>query len=236
MVNNSNHTLVTLALAAISLIVTAPLAQAEVHSQSKELIVMQPQDLPEQAQLPGNSFFLHSDNSGDTFLYVEQQQGARLSVFDVTDPAHIKVVSSTVLSTPGAYDFVRPLAGNAELVRFRDEKGVAVLDLHKAKQPSLHMVPALADPGQTVALGESGFLGINEPYNYVRAVPRDFQVVDISAPSDPTLLTTVKQVKHRVVRDETGTTFLLGSDGLTIIRRTSVEKDHNTELMQQQGN
>lgn len=43
---------------------------------------------------------------------------------------------------------------------------------------------------------------------------------------NPTLLTTVKQVKHRVVKDDTGTTFLLGSDGLTMIRRASVEADN----------
>jgi hypothetical protein len=57
--------------------------------------VVQPKDLPEQAQMPGNSFFLYSDSAGSTYLYVEQQQGARLTAFDVTDPSKIKVVVST---------------------------------------------------------------------------------------------------------------------------------------------
>jgi hypothetical protein len=77
---------------------------------------------------------------------------------------------------------------------------------------------------------------INEPYNYTLAVPRDYQVIDISSPSDPLLVTTVKEVKHRVVNGDTGTTFLLGSGGLTVIRRLSVENDYKTHLMQLSSN
>lgn len=90
-------------------------------------------------------------------------------------------------------DIIRPLGGGAELVRFRDGKGVGVLDLSKADHPSLRMVAAIMDPGQTQPLGETGFLGVDEPYNYVRATPRDDQVVDISTPSDPVLLITVSR-------------------------------------------
>ena len=98
------------------------------------------------------------------------------------------------------------------------------------------MVSALLDPGQTQSLGETGFLAVNEPYNYVRAVPRDFQVVDISTPDNPVLLTTVKQVKHQVANNDMGTTFLLGSDGLTVVRRISVENDYATHQQQMSGN
>src|ERR1700730_8597429 len=73
-------------------------AGAEIRSRSKDLVVMEARDLPELAQIPGHSLFLHSDNAGNTYLYVEQQQGARLSVFDVTDPARIKLVVSTPLA------------------------------------------------------------------------------------------------------------------------------------------
>ncbi|WP_158792827.1 hypothetical protein [Granulicella sp. L60] len=220
----------------LAILMTPVVVEAEIHSTSKEIVVMDPHDLPEQAKLPGNSLFLHSDDAGSTYLFVEQQQGARLSVFDVTDPARIKMVSTTALNVSGAFDFIRPLDGRAELVRFRDGKGVAVLDLHKPSKPALHMVDALADLGLTQPLGESGFLAVNEPYDYVRATPRDFQVVDISIPSDPKLLATVKQVKHRVVNEDTGTTFLLGSDGLTVVRRLSVEYDYKVRQMQMQGN
>ncbi len=69
-------------------------AHAEVHSKMNELIVVRPKDLPEQAEMPGNSFFLYSDNAGSTYLYVEQQQGARLchsryALLDVADARHI---------------------------------------------------------------------------------------------------------------------------------------------------
>jgi hypothetical protein len=208
----------------------------EIRSKSNDLIVVQPRDLPEQAQIQGNSFFLYSNGENNTYLYIEQQQGARLTTFDVTDPSKIKLVGSITLTVPGAFDFVRPLDGHGELVRFRDNKGVAVLDLHNVKAPSLRMISGLSDSGSTQSLGETGFLMIDEPYNYVRTTPRDYQVVDISVPSQPVLLTTVKEVRHQVVKDDTGTTFLLGSEGLTVVRRISVENDYKTHLIQMSSN
>ena len=209
----------------------------ETQSKSRDLIVEGPSNLPEQAHAPGNSCFLYFDGNGSAYLYVEQQQGTRLSVFDVTDPSEIRLTSSIPLSVPGTFDFVRPLDGRAELVRFRDNLGVGILDLQKAKKPSIRMIESLFEPGSTEPLGEKAFLMINEPYNrFVRAVPRDYQVIDISAPSDPVVLATVKQVKHKVVNRNTGTTFLLGGEGLTVIRRTSVESDYKVHLMQQSSN
>src|SRR5258708_12276155 len=70
---------------------------AEIRSKSQELIVVQPHDLPEGAQMPGNSLFLHSDGSGGTYLYIEQQQCAHLTIFDFTDPRKTK---SPVSVTP----------------------------------------------------------------------------------------------------------------------------------------
>src|SRR6202789_2716511 len=129
---------------AATVLATSP-AEAEIRQKSNDLVVMEARDLPEQAQLPGNSLFLHSDNAGNTYLYVEQQQGARLSVFNVTDPARIKLVVSTPLATKGAFDFVRPLGDHAELVYFRDSHKEAVLDLRKTKRPVLRMVSTVTD-------------------------------------------------------------------------------------------
>ena len=225
----------TLSFIAIATLV-APLAgHAEIRSKSRDLVVMEPRDISEQAQLPGNSLFLHPDNAGRTFLYIEQQGGKRLSVFDVSDPGKIKLVSSTPLATSGAFDFVRPLGETAELVRFRDGIRVAVLDLRKAKKPNLILEPALAAQMTTEALGETAFLAVSEVYNYAPATPRDYQIVDISKPYDPALLTTVKQVKHRAVNSETGTTFLLGSDGLTVVRRTRVEEEYKSNSVDPHG-
>lgn len=227
--------IVCTAIAVTASLFLAVQAHAEVRSKTNDLIVVQPKDLPEQAQIPGNSFFLYSDSAGSTYLYVEQQQGAQLTAFDVTDPSKIKVVASTPITGPGAFDFVRPLGRHGELVRFRDNKSVAVLDLHRVKSPMLHTINGLSEGGATEELGESGFLMVNEPYNYVRATPRDYQVVDISSPTEPTLLATVAQVRHKLVKNDTGTTFLLGSEGLTVIRRPRVEDEYKVHQIQMQN-
>jgi hypothetical protein len=210
-------------------------AQAEIHSKSKDLVVMEARDLPEQAQTPGNSLFLHSDNAGSTYLYIEQEQGARLSVFDVTDPARIKLVVSKPLAAQGAFDFVRSLGDDAELVYFRGNRKEAVLDVRKAKRPELRMISAMTDLGAAEPLGESGFLVRTQAHAYTPAVARDYQVMDIAG-SIPTRLATVNEVKHRVTNDYTGTTFLLGSDGLTVVRQLSVENDYKEQQLQTQGN
>ena len=138
--NNTIKSTLAFGLVVAAAVLTST-AGAEIHSRSKELVVMEPRDLPEQAQAPGNSLFLHSDNAGSTYLYVEQLQGTRLSVFDVTDPARIKVVLSAPLATEGAFDFVRPLGDNAELVYFRQNQKEAVLDLRNPRRPMLRMIP-----------------------------------------------------------------------------------------------
>jgi hypothetical protein len=225
----------TLALVFTAAVLTTSSAEAEIHSKSKDLVVMEARDLPEQAQTPGNSLFLHSGNAGSTYLYVEQQQGARLSVFDVTDPARIKLVVSKQLAAQGAFDFVRPLGDDAELVYFLDNRKEAVLDVRKAKRPELRMIPAMTDLGAAEALGESGFLVRSQAHTYTPAVARDYQVLDVAAPI-PAELAAVKNVKHRATNDATGTTFLLGSEGLTVVRRPRVEQEYKVQQLQMEGN
>jgi hypothetical protein len=232
--NNTIKSTLALGLVVAAAVLTST-AQAEIHSKSKQLVVMEPRDLPEPAQAPGNSLFLHSDNAGSTYLYVEQQQGARLSVFDVTDPARIKLVVSTPLAAEGTFDFVRPLGYNAELVYFRDGQKEAVLDLREAKRPVLRMISTVTDLGPVESLGQSGLLATSQPYNYVPASGRNYHVIDIAA-SAPAQLAAVNDVRHRVTNDETGTTFLLGPNGLTVIRRLRVESDYRAHQMQTQGN
>lgn len=232
--NNIIKSTLALGLVVAAAVLTST-AGAEIHSRSKELVVMEPRDLPEQAQAPGNSLFLHSDNAGSTYLYVEQQQGTHLSVFDVTDPASIKLVMSMPLPAEGAFDFVRPLGYNAELVHFRDGQREAVLDLRKAKRPVFRVTSTVTDLGPAESLGESGLLATSQTYKYVPAIGRNYQVIDIAG-SAPTQLATVEDVRHRVTNTETGTTFLLGPNGLTVVRRLSVENDYKMQQMQMQGN
>lgn len=227
--NNIIKSTLTLGVAAAALVVATIPTLAEVHSKSKELVVMEARDLPEQAQMKGNSLLLHSDSAGTTYLYVEQQQGTRLAVFDVTDPAHIKLAASATLPAEGVFDFVRSLGDNAELVYFRDGQKEGVLDLRKAKKPVLRSISVATDLGSAQPLGQSGLLAVNDSYKYVPAVARDYQIVDISA-ADPTLLATVKEVKHVATKDDSGTTFFLGSDGLTVVRQISVETDYKSQM------
>ncbi len=54
-------------------------SQVELRSKSGDIVVMEPQNLPEAAQVGGNSFFVHATNDGSSYLYVEQQNGARIA-------------------------------------------------------------------------------------------------------------------------------------------------------------
>lgn len=233
--NNIIKSTIILSIAAAAVIFSALPAHAVVHSKSKELVVMTSHDLPEQAQTRGNSLLLHSDNAGSTYLYVEQQEGRRLSVFDVTDPSRIKLAVSAELPDQGPFDFIRPLNDNAELVYFRDGHKVGVLNLRKAKKPQLRTITTGANLAAADQLGRSGMLATDVSYDYVPAIARDYQVIDISS-ADLAPFAVVRDVKHRAINDETGTIFLLGSDGLTVLRRLSVEKEHEIHEMQMQGN
>ncbi|HTF63484.1 MAG TPA: hypothetical protein VK638_12340 [Edaphobacter sp.] len=232
--NNIITSTLALGLVVAAAVLPATPAEAEIYSRSKDLVVMEPPDLPQQAQVPGNSLFLHSDNAGSTYLYIAQREGARLSVFDVTDPARIKFVVSTPLEANGAFDFVRPL-GHYALVYFRDSQQDAVLDLRKAERPVLRMIPIKTDLRSAEKLGEGGLLVTSQDRKYAPAVARNYQVIDFST-SDPSHLTTVQEVKHRVDNNYTGTTFLLGSNGLTVVRRLGIENAYKVLQMQMRGN
>jgi hypothetical protein len=202
--------------------------KATVVSHSRNVVVVTPGSLPQLAQRHGIAFQLYSEGGdGRCYLYIEQHKGERLLVLDVTDPAHIKQVNSLSLSVPGPFDFVRKLPSAAILVEFQNNLGTALLDLRKPMAPVLKRVSAFQNSGATEALGSSAILMVNEHSNDMPVVARDYQVVDTSDPAGPTLLFTVKQVNEETVRAETGTTFLLGADGLTVIRRPRVEEKYN---------
>jgi len=224
------------AIAAITcLLLTVPV-QAEIKSHSGNQIVVEPADLPEMARAPGQSLFLFKVAGGDTYLYVEQQNGARLAIFDVTDPAKIKAVASVPVQGSGVFTFVRYLNDRAELVRFRDTEQLAELDLREPRKPTLKSASAVSESAHAESLGQTGLVMINGHYRYVSGAAHDYKLVDVSNPANPTPVATIKQVKHKVVNEETGTTYLLGSDGLTVIRRPRVEEDHKIEQIQEEWN
>lgn len=225
-----------LAIAAVTgLLLTLPV-QAEIKSRSGNQIVEEPADLPEMAKSPGQSLFLYQAADGETYLYVEQQNGARLAIFNVTDPAKIKAAASVPVKAPGTFDFVRYLNDRTELVRFRDTQQFAEFDLRDPKSPTLNPTNSLGGPGHTESMGKTGLVMINGHYTYVAGMAHDYRLIDVSNPEHPTPLATIKQVRHKVVNEETGTTYLLGSDGLTVVRRPRVEEDHKIEQIHEEWN
>jgi hypothetical protein len=207
-------------------VLSAVPAVAQTHSKPSQIVVVQPGSLPEPASLRGNSLFVHYGNDGRTYLYIEQNDGARISVFDVTDPAKITLVVSTQIPDQGAFDFVRPMGGNTELVAYRDGQHFGVLDLHKASRPAVRALGTSIDFASATRLGSEGLLASpGMAHNVALVTPADVQVVNLSSAA-PSTLFTVKGVDHRAVNDVTGTTFLLGIDGLTVIRQLRVEADY----------
>ena len=206
--------------------------QAEAKSHANRIIVERPAQLPELAQVPGQAMTLHVTGDGRTVLYIEQNQGARLAIFDVTDPAHVKQVGSAQLEAPGAFDFVSSLGDNAELVRFRNGQGEAILNMRKVKAPTLNTIQGLDLQGSTLRLGDDGFIIASQPTAQSAPLqsdsddPTDYQVVDISDPLHPNTVADMKRVIEEITNDETGTTFVLTPDGLYLVRRPAVEEEN----------
>ena len=95
----------------IVVLASASFAAAEVISESKGVVVLQPQDLPQLSRAAGQSMELVSPGNGKTYLYIEQQQLAQLLILDVTDMAHIKEAGTVKLDLPAAFDFASSAGG-----------------------------------------------------------------------------------------------------------------------------
>ena len=202
-------------------------SQADARSRADRVVVVRPAELPELAQVPGQAMALHTTGDGRTLLYIEQNHGTRLAIFDVTDPAHVKQEGQARVDAPGSFDFVSSLGDNRELVRFRHGQGEAVLNLRKEKAPTLTAIQGLDSKGSIERLGEDGLLIADRPSLQSDANDPNYQVVDLSKPLRPNPAVDVKHVFEKITNDETGTTFLLATDGLYLIRRPAVEEEHD---------
>jgi hypothetical protein len=209
---------------AIAIVASGVVAATAVHaSPSNNIVLVPPTDLPELARQSGDAMLLHETSDGRTLLYIEQNRGARLATFDVTDPVHIKGEGSVQLDATGPFDFVSPLGKQAELIRFRQGHEGAVLDLRKERVPNLGAVQALTLQGPITHLGNDGFTVTSQ----VPKLPsgREYQVVETANTQDLSRVFDVKQVREEVTNAGTGTTFLLTENGLFLIRRLAVEWD-----------
>src|SRR5580658_3295636 len=212
--------------AVIAIVATGTLLAPVAYSRtSNNLIVVPPTDLPQLARQTGEAMLLHETIDGRTLLYIEQNQGAQLAIFDVTDPGHVKGEGSVQIDAPGPFDFVSALGNRAEVVRFREGQGSAVLDLHRVNVPTLTKVQGLTLLGTTVALGDDGFTVTSQPDSNSRST-RDFQVVDTASLGDMNHVFDVKEVREELTKQDTGTTFLLTQSGLYEVRRPVVEREN----------
>ena len=218
--------LAELTLTAVAAFTFTGNAEARNHASNK-IILMRPTDLPKLARGTGEAMLLNATGDGRTFLYVEQDDGARLAVFDVTDPAKIKEETAARLNAPGSFDFVSPLEDDAELVRFRNGQREAVLNLHNAKAPTLNTIQGPELQGSTGRLGDDGLIVVDGPNLQSDVIDPNYHIIDISNPLKPNPVADVKQVRAELTNDETGTTFLLTPDGLYVIRRPAVEEEYN---------
>jgi hypothetical protein len=206
-------------------------AHAAVKSHSGSMIVEQLSDLPESAHNATNAMYLHETSAGEEILYLEQRDGKRLAVLDVTDPTRIRTVSQVNLDAPAAYDFVRDLGDSAALIRYRDNSGVAVLSFKQYKRPALSSAPALANASTYESPEQAGLLVESTgTLQQLESSTASYSIVDLS-PANPAVLANVNHVRQRLFLQETGTLFLLNDQGLTVVRQPQVEVEHAAELI-----
>jgi hypothetical protein len=220
----------TAMIVAAALVCAAPLANASTRNPKADISVVPPRALPEMAQQASQDLLLHYSNSGTPYLYLEQEHGARLVIFDVSDPAHIRLAASVATGLEKPYDFVQPVSSTMELIRFRDGSGTAILDLRKPKAPRFGNAGQMAS-APIAMLGESGCLAPLTPAGLtpIGVKPQNLQVFDTA--DGLQLVATVDGVTRKAERSDTGTVFLLGSQGLTIVRRLSAEQQCAIEEM-----
>jgi hypothetical protein len=211
---------------AIATVASGMAAGIALAAPSSNLIVVPPTKLPASARQSGEAMLLHETIDGRTLLYIEQNRGSRLAILDVTDPAHIKDEGSVEVDAPGPFDFVSSLGRRAELIRFRQDQGNAVLDLHKAKVPVLKVPPGLTLNGAAMALGNDELTVSGRPLGDSQ-LARDYQVQVLNTANSPELhrVLSAKGIREEITKYDTGTTFLRTDDGLFLIRRPVKEME-----------
>jgi hypothetical protein len=156
--NVRNHLQKRFRGAAVAIFAIGAVAAGTVHaSPPNPVVVVPPTNRPALARQTDDAMLLHETIDGRIMLYIEQNRGARLATFDVTDPLHIKGEGSVHLDASGPFDFVSPVGNQAELVRFRQGQEDAVLDLPRVGAPKLMAVPGLTLPRPISVAGNNPF-------------------------------------------------------------------------------
>ncbi len=78
---------------------SAASAHAAKKARTPNVVVVRPTEFPPAAQAPGQAMYPRAIGFS-RYLYIEQQGGKRLAVFDVSRPVCIKTVAQIDLNTP----------------------------------------------------------------------------------------------------------------------------------------
>jgi hypothetical protein len=221
------HRINKIMVAAIFAATVSVQANAKTHSNS--VVVVSPSDLPEMAQRNSQDLYLHETGGGQTVLYLEQDQGRTLAILDVSDLGKIRAISRVSLAAHSPFDFVESLTDSAVLIHYRDHSGFAIINVRRFKQPVLTEAPQFQHPGHAETFGHAGLLLASTTRANAQPEDLQYEIFDVSKSSKPVLLATVEGVQKRLERTETGTLFLLGNSGLTVIRRPNVEEEYKLE-------
>jgi hypothetical protein len=221
-------------VAAIFAAFVSPQSNATVRS--KAIVVQFPSDLPELAQGRAEAMYLHHTGHAQAILYLEKEQGQKLAILDVTDPANIKAVGQVSIGASSTYDFVQYLGNAATLVRYRDHSGFAVISFKNYKQPVLTAEPSYLHPANAQPDGANGVLLVSANGPSAPSREPQYEVLSISGSSGAAPLATIQNVIQRVDRPQTGTIFLLNDQGVTVVRRLAAEREHQTEAWQKEEN
>jgi hypothetical protein len=213
----------------IAVLAVTATVQASTKPHSSSIVIDSPADLPELAQRRSEAMYLHANGSGQAFLYLEQEQGKSLAILDISNPGSIREVGRVSLAVQSAYDFVQSLSHSAALIRYRDGSGFAVISFKKYKQPVLVAAPALPNLANIQAFGHNTLLFASSNNPSSPSQDNQCEVIDVSNPAKLKSLVAIHGLKQRLERPDTGTLFLLGSDGLTVIRRPSIEEQYQYE-------
>ena len=188
-----------------------------------DLVVVPSNKLPEKAHRAGQAMKLHLVSPDTLYLYVEQDNGHSIAVFDVSDPGKIALKAFVTVDAPEPFKFLETVGRHTELIRYTDGSGNALLDLSKPKLPGIKTMAATNNEAYILPIreGGSGISGVvTKPC--VSGAPADYQLI---LPSRTQQVLTIRAVIQQLKDEANGTTYLLGSDGLTVIRDLKREQD-----------
>jgi len=177
--------------------------------------------LPAQTQQPAQDVLLYSNRIYDAWLYIEQEHGSRLLVLDVSEPSKIRLVATVSTGLTKPFDLVPVARKRYAIARFRDGSGEELLDLSQPRAPRVTAASIQFDNPRATERSVT-YPGVE--LRVSDSVAGEGQDVQIVQPGKaPTLIATVLQVTHRTFRPATGTLFLIGEQGLTVVRQHGAE-------------